>query len=175
MPDCGDMTVTLARVVDGQVIEARYLERVGRRGRPKFEVKPEQLAKLFHLRFDKACEVLGIGTTTLKRICRDQGIRRWPYRALSYSKKKQRRYCDEEASEAAEKSAIGRQVDGQQVKDEQAPFRELEGMEGIQPACVPEILTDTSIDGLESTESLIKLLFGSPCDAPSVHAGPKVL
>lgn len=168
------MTVTLARVVDGQVIEARYLERVGRRGRPKFEVKPEQLAKLFHLRFDKACEVLGIGTTTLKRICRDQGIRRWPYRALSYSKKKQRRYCDEEASEAAEKSAIGRQVDGQQVKDEQAPFRELEGMEGIQPACVPEILTDTSIDGLESTESLIKLLFGSPCDAPSVHAGPKV-
>ena len=81
---------------------------------------------------------------------------------------------DEEASEAAEKSAIGRQVDGQQVKDEQAPFRELEGMEGIQPACVPEILTDTSIDGLESTESLIKLLFGSPCDAPSVHAGPKV-
>jgi lysine-specific histone demethylase 1 len=42
----------------------------------------ETLAQVFHLPFEKACEQLGIGSTTLKRICREQEIERWPYRRL---------------------------------------------------------------------------------------------
>lgn len=51
-------------------------------GRPKYVIDRETLSQVFHLPFEKACEQLGIGSTTLKRICREQEIGRWPYRRL---------------------------------------------------------------------------------------------
>ena len=57
-------------------------------GRPKFLIDMKYLRQVFHLPFEKACEQLGIGTTTLKRICREKSIRRWPYRGLKSASKK---------------------------------------------------------------------------------------
>ena len=51
-------------------------------GRPKFLIDMKYLRQVFHLPFEKACKHLGIGTTTLKRICREKSIQRWPYRGL---------------------------------------------------------------------------------------------
>ena len=37
---------------------------------------------MFHLPSNQACEVLGVGLTIFKRICRKFGLHRWPYRTL---------------------------------------------------------------------------------------------
>lgn len=40
----------------------------------------EELAKNFDLPTEKACEKLGVGLTVLKKICRNFGVARWPYK-----------------------------------------------------------------------------------------------
>ncbi|PRW59842.1 RWP-RK domain-containing [Chlorella sorokiniana] len=42
----------------------------------------EALAATFHMPSNQACEVLGVGLTIFKRLCRKFGLHRWPYRAL---------------------------------------------------------------------------------------------
>eukprot|EP00798_Chlamydomonas_sp_ICE-L_P024752 gene24752-10391_t len=53
----------------------------------KLPDKTEQLelatiAKLFHLPIDDACKKLGTCSTKLKKICRQKGLSRWPYRKV---------------------------------------------------------------------------------------------
>ncbi|QDZ22911.1 hypothetical protein A3770_09p54290 [Chloropicon primus] len=66
----------------GGETKARIQKTEGKKGRPKYVIDRETLSQVFHLPFEKACEQLGIGSTTLKRICREQEIGRWPYRRL---------------------------------------------------------------------------------------------
>eukprot|EP00798_Chlamydomonas_sp_ICE-L_P005878 gene5878-30733_t len=40
------------------------------------------IAKLFHLPIDDACKKLGTCSTKLKKICRQKGLSRWPYRKV---------------------------------------------------------------------------------------------
>jgi hypothetical protein len=43
----------------------------------------EKLQSVFHLPINDAATALGMGVTVLKKLCRDRGIKRWPYRKLS--------------------------------------------------------------------------------------------
>lgn len=78
--------------------KARIQKTEGKKGRPKYVIDRDTLSQVFHLPFEKACEQLGIGSTTLKRICREQQIGRWPYRRLmcqdNNGKKKSNRKVD---------------------------------------------------------------------------------
>jgi len=50
----------------------------------------DQLSNFFHLPINDASKELGICTTLLKKICRRNGIARWPYRKIrSLDKKKE--------------------------------------------------------------------------------------
>jgi len=40
------------------------------------------LSQTFHMPIQEAAKHLGVGTTTLKKICRAHGVGRWPFRAL---------------------------------------------------------------------------------------------
>jgi hypothetical protein len=46
----------------------------------KEEITFEDLRPLFDRPMDEAATILGKGPTTLKKICRNLGIKRWPYR-----------------------------------------------------------------------------------------------
>jgi len=56
--------------------------------RPKQNASLEQLTPYFHLPIKTASLKLGVCTTVLKRICRDHGISRWPYRQIKSLDKK---------------------------------------------------------------------------------------
>jgi len=56
--------------------------------RPKQNASLEQLTPYFHLPIKAASLKLGVCTTVLKRICRDHGISRWPYRQIKSLDKK---------------------------------------------------------------------------------------
>jgi len=43
----------------------------------------ESLKPFFHLTLDEAAYSLGLGSTTLKQVCRSLGISRWPYRQVT--------------------------------------------------------------------------------------------
>jgi hypothetical protein len=43
----------------------------------------EKLQSVFHKPINDAAAALGMGVTVLKKLCRDRGIQRWPYRKLS--------------------------------------------------------------------------------------------
>ena len=43
----------------------------------------EKLQSVFHKPINDAAAALGMGVTVLKKLCRDRGILRWPYRKLS--------------------------------------------------------------------------------------------
>jgi RWP-RK domain len=43
----------------------------------------EKLQSVFHLPINDAAKALDMGVTVLKKLCRDRGIKRWPYRKLS--------------------------------------------------------------------------------------------
>ena len=43
----------------------------------------EKLRSVFHLPINDAATALGMGVTVLKKLCRDRGIKRWPFRKLS--------------------------------------------------------------------------------------------
>ena len=49
-------------------------------GRPRVKVKDKDLFDSFSYPFVEACKRLKIGSTALKRLCRERGIKRWPYR-----------------------------------------------------------------------------------------------
>ena len=85
-------TTTLIQKGEKKVnTKARIQKTEGKKGRPKYVIDKETLAQVFHLPFEKACEQLGIGSTTLKRICREQQIGRWPYRRLMCADKNSKR------------------------------------------------------------------------------------
>jgi hypothetical protein len=42
----------------------------------------EELAKYFHLPIAEAAKELGVCATVLKKICRKNGISRWPHRKV---------------------------------------------------------------------------------------------
>lgn len=48
--------------------------------RPRKELDYASIAKCFCLPVEEAAKVLGVGTTHLKKCCRNYGIRRWPFR-----------------------------------------------------------------------------------------------
>jgi len=60
---------------------ARNLKRGGGGG-VAVAVRYEMLAQTFHMPIQGAARQLGVGPTTLKKICRAHGIRRWPYRTV---------------------------------------------------------------------------------------------
>ncbi|XP_020082170.1 protein RKD5-like isoform X2 [Ananas comosus] len=46
----------------------------------KVKLSLDEISKLFSLPIAEAASILGVCTSVLKRICRDNGIARWPYR-----------------------------------------------------------------------------------------------
>lgn len=46
-------------------------------------ISREELAMHFHCPISTAANMLGIGTTALKKICRQYGIPRWPHRKVN--------------------------------------------------------------------------------------------
>ena len=53
-------------------------------------VTTEYLENYYHLPQTDAAKLMGIGTTTLKKLCRSLGIKRWPYRTV----RKHQRICN---------------------------------------------------------------------------------
>ena len=66
--------------VEGEELQCETSQRGGKRKR----VLCEDIRECFNMPLTRAAEQLGIGTTTLKRICREYGIARWPYREVSF-------------------------------------------------------------------------------------------
>eukprot|EP01080_Neovahlkampfia_damariscottae_P012318 gene12318-5992_t len=56
------------------------------RKRPTFE----ELQKFFYKPLNVAAKKLGIGRTLLKQICRQYGIKRWPYRKVGFEISKEK-------------------------------------------------------------------------------------
>lgn len=54
-----------------------------RQSRGKKDIPIEELQKYFSMSLKEASAALGIASTTLKRVCRDNGIARWPARKLA--------------------------------------------------------------------------------------------
>ena len=48
------------------------------------KLKMSDLAQFFHLPINAAAKELGICPTVLKKICRRNGMRRWPHRKVHY-------------------------------------------------------------------------------------------
>jgi len=51
--------------------------------RKKTDIGLETLSQYFHLTQAEACKALGLGGTSLKKVCRRLGIERWPHRKVS--------------------------------------------------------------------------------------------
>jgi len=69
-------------------------------------LKFEDVEPYFDLRLEDACEKLGISTTSMKKICRQWYIQRWPHRKLKSLQSKQQKIqkqLNDDASEDAEK------------------------------------------------------------------------
>lgn len=49
-------------------------------------IEDSVLFEAFNYPFLEACEKLRIGSTALKRLCREKGIKRWPYRRLAHQR-----------------------------------------------------------------------------------------
>ena len=49
---------------------------------PKVNLAKEDLVAVFHLPVAEASKRLGLGTTALKRVCRQYNVKRWPYRKI---------------------------------------------------------------------------------------------
>lgn len=41
------------------------------------------LAEYFDLKLEDASNIVGVGSSKLKEICRDAGLKKWPYRTVS--------------------------------------------------------------------------------------------
>ncbi|XP_044485598.1 protein RKD2-like, partial [Mangifera indica] len=62
--------------------EIRRCKEVGSTGSPK-TLSIETISKYFYMPIKKAAKELNVGLTTLKKRCRELGIRRWPHRKLT--------------------------------------------------------------------------------------------
>ena len=49
---------------------------------PRRNIELSELQKLFHLTEKQVAKELGVCLTSLKKICRQHGIHRWPYRKV---------------------------------------------------------------------------------------------
>ena len=62
----------------------RGSRRISKRGMtPRRNIELSELQKLFHLTEKQVAKELGVCLTSLKKICRQHGIHRWPYRKVS--------------------------------------------------------------------------------------------
>ena len=50
----------------------------------KYNVTKDEIQQHFHLPLEEAAKALGICASVLKRSCRQHGIKRWPYRKVSF-------------------------------------------------------------------------------------------
>ncbi|KAM0944386.1 putative transcription factor Nin-like family [Dioscorea sansibarensis] len=79
-----DWTMTSTSAPEGPLQQQQQQQLVGSVAAPprasNSRIPLDEISKLYHLPIAEAASILGVCTSVLKRICREHGVVRWPYR-----------------------------------------------------------------------------------------------